>query len=122
MRVSGRGFTTWQMMEMVVAVAILSTAVTFPPTAPAIFGFAGALIAHFVHLRSGHYRLGFVAVGFGIGAAIGILYFHAADPEAWEARAFVADMIVPSILTTLVLLGVHHRKQRSARRGVQQRG
>jgi hypothetical protein len=39
----------------------------------------------------------------------------AADPEAWEAREFVANMIVPSILTTLVLLGVHHRTQRSAR-------
>ncbi len=114
MRVSGPRFTTWRMIEAVAAAAILCAAIAFPPAAPAIFGFLGALIVHLVCLRCEQFEAAPVAFGFGAGAAVGIFFYYGAYPAAWVARYSVANTIIPSMVITIVLLGIHHRRRKSA--------
>ena len=68
-------FTIWGMMEAVAAVAILLSAISFPPAAPAIFGFSGAVVVHLVVPRTEQFEAACPAFGFAIGAAIGIFFY-----------------------------------------------
>ncbi len=108
-------FTVWGMIEAVAAAAILCAAISFPPAAPAIFGLLVAVIVHFVLLRTEQFEAGLVAGGFGIGAMVGIFFYYSAYSEPWVARYSVANTIIPSIVVTLVLLGIHHHRQRALR-------
>jgi hypothetical protein len=114
MRASGPRFTTWRMIEAVAGAAILCAAISFPPAAPAVFGFLGALIVHLVCLRCEQFEAARVAFGFGVGAAVGIFFYYGAYPAAWVARYSVANTIIPSMVITRVLLGIHHRRRRKS--------
>ncbi len=108
-------FTIWGMIEAVAAVAILLTAISFPPAAPAIFGFSGAVVVHLVVLRSEQFEASCPAFGFAVGAAIGIFFYFGSYPAAWVARYSVACTIAPAMVITLVVLGLHHARQKQVR-------
>ena len=101
------------MIEAAAGVAVLCAAISFPPAAPAIFGFLAALIVHLVCLRCEQFEAAPVAFGFGVGAAVGIFFYYGAYPAAWVARYSVANTIIPSMLITMVLLGVHHHRRKT---------
>ena len=109
------------MVEAVATVAIILAAIAFRPAAPAIFGFLAALIVHLVCLRCEQFEAAPVAFGFGVGAAVGIFFYYGAYPAAWVARYSVANTIIPSMVLTMVLLGVHHRRGSRESSAVDQR-
>ena len=115
-------FTLWRMMEAVAVVAILLKAIleaiSFPPVAPAVFGFVGAVAVHLIALRSERFQVGWVARGFGLGAVIGGGFYNSMDRglyrDIWTVRKVVTGTIVPAMIITLVLLGTHHARQKTS--------